>query len=213
MELADMHPLDKNETFCTFGSWKQAREAERLLVATSLGYARGFPLRILRESIEAPVPLRLDKPLPGLPVTLFGASGEEDLLLLTDSGRGTRWPVRALDISGTQAVNCGKEDRLRLALPVRAGEDVFLITEDGYGRRLLPEWLDVPDRPNQKARSLIARRSDLAGAGKAPTWAITTETVRPIDVDALPLADSTRTEIALSIGAGESVQTLFSRPV
>ena len=213
MELADMHPLDKNETFCTFGSWKQAREAERLLVVTSLGYARGFPLRILRESIEAPVPLRLDKPLPGLPVTLFGASGEEDLLLLTDSGRGTRWPVRALDISGTQAVNCGKEDRLRLALPVRAGEDVFLITEDGYGRRLLPEWLDVPDRPNQKARSLIARRSDLAGAGKAPTWAITTETVRPIDVDVLPLSNSTRTEIALSIGAGESVQTLFSRPV
>ncbi|MFN2206266.1 MAG: Hsp70 family protein [Candidatus Promineifilaceae bacterium] len=213
MELADMHRLDKNETFCAVGSWKQAREADRLLVATSLGYARGFPLRILRESIEAPVPLRLDNPLPGLPVSLFGASGEEDLLLLTHSGRGTRWPVRALDISGTQVVNCGKEDRVRLALPVRAGEDVVLITEDGYGRRLLPEWLDIPERPNQKARSLIARRSDLAGAAKAPTWAITTETIRPIDFSALPLSDSTRTAIALSMGAGERLQTLFGRSV
>ncbi len=213
MELADMHRLDKRETFCAIGSWRQARDAERLIVATSLGYARGFPLRILRDSIEAPVPLRLDHPLPGIPVSLFGVNGEEDLLLLTKSGRGSRWPVRALDISGTQVVNCGKEDRLRLALPVNSGEEIMLVTEDGYGRRLLPEWLDVPDRPNQKARSLIARRSDLAGAGKAPAWAITTTRIELVPAQDLPKADSTRTKAVFRLLSEESIQTLVSQPV
>ena len=209
MELADMQRLEKEETFCALGSWQKAREAERLLLATSLGYARGYPLRILRDSIEAPVPLRLDHPLPGVPVSLFGVSGEEDLLLLTRSGRGTRWPVRALDISGTQVINCGKEDRVRLALPVEAGEEIVLVTEDGYGRRLLPEWLPVPDRPNQKARSLIARRSNLAGAGKDRTRAMTTTAILPLPIDTVPLAHSTKTEQAVHLAADEEVQTLF----
>jgi hypothetical protein len=109
-------------------------------------------------------------------------------------------------------VNSGKEDRVRLALPVEMGEEIVLITDDGYGRRLLPEWLEVPDRPNQKARSLIARRSDLAGAGKLPAWAVTTESIEPLEAGKLPLADSTRTIPAFSLPAGESIQVLFCLP-
>ena len=215
MRFADLHRLEKREDFCALGSWQKIRDAERLLIATSLGIARAYPLRILRDSIEAPVPLRLDHPLPGSPVSLFGVSSEEELLLLTRMGRGTRWPVSALDISGTQVVNCGKEDRVKLAMPVQAehvqaGEEILLVTKDGFGRRLLPEWVPVPERPNQKARSLIARRSDLAGAGKAAAWAVTSDKIIPISETKLPLADSTKTEQAFALAADETVQALFN---
>ena len=212
MRLDDLHRLDKDETFCSLTSWQKAREAERLLIVTSLGVARAYPLQILRDNIEAPVPLRLDHPLPGLPVSLYGVRSADEFVLFTRMGRGTRWPVRALDISGTQAINCGKEDRVKLALPAIQGEEILLITEDGYGRRLLPEWLPVPERPNRKGRSLIARRSDLAGAGEESAWAITNERLTPLASEALPLADSTKTAVILATGDGEIVQTLFSQP-
>jgi len=210
MRFADLHRLEKQEAFSAVGSWQKICDAQRLLIATSLGVVRAYPLRILHESIEAPIPLRFDDPLPGLPVSLFGVSEEEEIMVLTRLGRGTRWPVRSLDISGTQVVNCGKEDRVKLALPVQTEEEILLVTEDGYGRRLLPEWLPVPQRPNQKARSLIARRSGLAGAGKAAAWVVTSEKMTPISENNLPLADSTKTEKAVLLAADETVQTLFN---
>ena len=122
MQLTDLFRLERRETYCALGSWPKIKKTERLLIVTSLGVARGYPLRILRDSIEAPVPLRLDHPLPGSPVALFGVDDDHELLLLTRGRRGTRWPVRELDISGTQVVNCGKEDRVTLGLPVRLGK-------------------------------------------------------------------------------------------
>jgi hypothetical chaperone protein len=210
MQLTDLHRLEKREIFCTLGSWQKIRGAQRLLIATSLGFARAYPLRILRDSIEAPVPLRLDHPLPGTPVSLIGVSGEEELLLFTHMGRGTRWPVYALDIGGTQVVNCGKEDRVKLALIAQPGEEILLFTEDGYGRRLLPGWVPYPERPNRKARSLIARRSDLAGAGKLGAWAVTSEKILKVSEKDLPLMDSRKTEKAINLVADEKVQVLFN---
>ena len=210
MRFADLHRLEEREVFSALGSWHKIRKAQRLLIATSLGAVRAYPLRILRDSIEAPIPLRFDDPLPGLPVSLFGVSGEDEILVFTRLGRGARWPVRSLDISGTQVVNCGKEDRVKLALPVQIEEEILLVTEDGYGRRLLPEWVPIPQRPNQKARSLIARRSDLAGVAKAISWTVTSEKILAAPENNLPLADSTKTEIAVVLAADEKVQVLFS---
>ena len=147
-----------------------------------------------------------------MPVSLFGVKREEDLLLLTRSGRGTRWPVRALDISGTQVVNCGKEDRVRLALPVQNGEEVVLVTEDGYGRRLLPEWLPVPDRPESK--SALAYRPPQRPCRRRErfTWAITAERIMPVAANELPLANSTKTEPAVTLPARRNRTGTFLPP-
>lgn len=211
MQLADLHRLDKEELFCAVTSWQRAREMERLLIVTTRGFARAYPLHILRESIEAPVPLRLDNPLPGLPVALFGARNEDEFLIITRSARGVRWTVRGLDSGGTQVINCGKDDQAATALTAKPGEEIVLMTEDGYGRRLHADWLPIPERPNQKARSLISRRSNLAGAGKNPVLAITTQRILPVLTDSLLLTDSTKTEQAIPLTTDESVQTLFCR--
>jgi hypothetical protein len=210
MQFSDLHRLEKREGFCALGLWQKICVAQRLLITTSLGVVRTYPLRILRDSVEAPIPLRFDHPLPGSPVSLFGVNEEEEMLLFTRMGRGTRWPVHLLDISGTQVVNCGREDRVKLALPVQTGEEIVLVTEDGYGRRLLPEWVPVPERPNQKARSLIARRSDLGGVGKTASWAVTSEKIIATPDNNLPLTNSTKTEKAFILAAGEIVQALFN---
>lgn len=212
MQLDDLHRLDREEVFCAVSSWSRTRKMERLLIVTTRGFARAYPLQILRESIEAPVPLRLDDPLPGLPVSLFGVRNDDQFLIMTRAARGARWLVRSLDSRGTQVVNCGKDDQVAVALAAKHGDEVVLITEDGYGRCLLAEWLPIPQQPNQKARSLIARRSSLAGASKDPALVITTDRILPVLAGGLPLADSTKTEKAISLTSDQSVQTLFHLP-
>ena len=164
MALPDLHRPLERETLSALASWDEIKKAERLLLATSTGFARAYPLGVLQASIEAPVPFRLDNAPPGTAVSLIGVAEQDEFLLLTNEGRGLRLAVEKLRISGTQVLNCGKVDRVRAALVIKMGDEVTLLTADGYGRRLDPCRLEIPEQPNQKGRSLIARRSPLAGA-------------------------------------------------
>ena len=58
--------LAGREAVCAIVDWTAAREAERLLLVTSTGFARAYPLETLRPSIEAPAPFQFDSPLPGV---------------------------------------------------------------------------------------------------------------------------------------------------
>ncbi len=178
MQLSDQHRMAAQETFCIIGSWSQLREQERLLIVTNLGFARAFPLNILRTNIEGPVPLKLDDPLPGLPVGLLGVDKKSEFMLVTKNGRGLRWPVDALRISGTQVANCGKDDRVVDVVITTPGDELTLLTADGFGRRLLTEWVPVPPGPNKSGKSLIARRSPIVAIIKDADWIFTNSNIR-----------------------------------
>jgi hypothetical chaperone protein len=212
MALPDLHRPLERETLSALASWDQIKKAERLLLVTSTGFCRAYPLGVLQGSIEAPVPFRLDNALPGTAVSIIGVDEQDEFLMLTNEGRGLRWAVDKLRISGTQVLNPGKEDRVRAALAVKPDDTVTLVTADGYGRRLDPSGLEIPDQPNQKARSLIARRSPLAGAVNGAALALTSQRLLPLKADEIPLHNSTRTVPVLRPDSGEQVETLLPLP-
>ncbi|MCZ7669108.1 MAG: hypothetical protein M5U34_18915 [Chloroflexi bacterium] len=49
------------------------------------------------------------------------------------------------------------------AVAVAAAENLLLLTADGYARRLAAKWVFAPEKPNQKGKSLVARRGDVVG--------------------------------------------------
>jgi DNA gyrase/topoisomerase IV subunit A len=213
MQFSDLHRLAERETICTFCSWTHTQEQERLLLATSRGFARAYPLRVLRENIEAPVPLKLDNPLPGLPIFAQGAQSGDEFLLVTANGRGLRWSIQALRISGTQVVNCGKDDRVTAAELVQSDSELLLLTEDGYGRRLLAQWIPFPSAPNRKGKSLIARRSPTVAIAKTGRWAVTKRKLTAIDAAKLPLEDSTKSRSLFKLLPAETVKGVLSLPL
>lgn len=194
MQIGDLHKLAPRERICTLASWQAIRETERLLIVTSLGYARAYPLNVLRAGIEAPLPLQFDHPLPGLPVATLGAALDQQFVVVTGSGRGWRWPVSQLSVRGTQAINCGKDDRVVAAALAYAEEELLLLTEDGYGRGLLAEWVPEPPKANQHGRSLIARRSPVIGIGALPLRVVTREPAVVVLDTAVAPDPSTRSE-------------------
>ncbi len=210
MQLSDHHRMVDQETICIAGSWTQVKEQERLLIVTSTGFARAFPLKILRANIEGPVPLKLDDPLPGLPIGFFGVDSASVFFLVTKNGRGVRWPVDALRISGTQAANCGKDDRVVDAVLAQPGDELTLLTIDGYGRRILTDWVPVPSSPNKIGKSLIARRSQLAAILKNTDWVLTHRYLRDANLPDLPLDNSTKSRQLFKLEPQEFVTGAFS---
>jgi hypothetical chaperone protein len=214
--LGDLHKLERGEQVCALASWAAISHKAKLLLVTSSGLARPYPVNILATNIQAPVPFKFDHALDGVVVAALGADGAEEVVLFTRAGKGARWPLAHLRGSGTQAINLDADDRVHAAVLAHPDDSLLLLTADGYGRRLLPNWIPAPERPNQKGKSLVARRGGVGGtavfAPDQPLYAITTARLLPLDGhgDGLPLEDSSKTAPALKLSPDEAITGLLA---
>jgi DNA gyrase/topoisomerase IV subunit A len=186
-----------------------------MLLVTSTGYARTYPMNVLQGNVEAPVPMRFDQPLPGVPISAQGVQGSGQLLLLSQLGRALRVEMRSIRTSGFQAMNCGQEDRVvALELVADGNQQLLLVTADGYGRRFQAEWSPLVARANARGRSMVARRSDVvattASLVPAIVWLLTSARLIQVDTSSLPLEDSSKTKTLLKLRETETVQSLLS---
>ena len=99
------------------------------------------------------------------------------------------------------------------AVQVHDRNELLLITADGYGRRLLVDWIPISDKANVKGKSYIARRSPVVGVTQIledPLLRIiTSRQVTRIDSGLIPLDKSTKTHRLIKLSADESIQKLF----
>ncbi|HRN68837.1 MAG TPA: Hsp70 family protein [Promineifilum sp.] len=196
LDIENIHRFAARETIVAITDWAATREQERLLLVTSTGYARAYPLDSLRPAVEAPVPLTFDDPPPGVPVLAQGVERGMDAVIVTEGGRGVRWPLSKIPLTGIQALNPGRDgafDRVTAALAVAPDDEVILLLDDGYARRMKAAWVSEAPRANAKARALVVRKA--AAVGLCGTGALTTVTNRRLvaaDGNALPLEDSTK---------------------
>ncbi|MCP4424900.1 MAG: hypothetical protein GY803_10435, partial [Chloroflexi bacterium] len=209
LALADMYRLERGEAVCAAARWADVLAKPKLLLVTSQGVARPYPVNVLRENIEAPIPLRFDHPLPGVVVAALGVDEKDMLIMITRDRRGVRWPVKSLRLSGTQAINCGADDRVKAAALVK--DELALAAADGYGRRLRADWVPIPPKPNQKGKSLIARRGELTAIlTESPGWLLSSTGMIGAEYGRLPLEDSTKSQQLLKLKKGETIQCAVS---
>jgi len=193
--------------------WRPLKDAERLVLVTSLGFARTYPMDVIVPSIEAPVPLTFEQPLPGWPLAALGAQGDEELVVVTDNGRAARFALAEIPGTGTQAFKRKDEERIAGAVLVADGDEILLLTDEGYARRLPATDVYAPDKGNSRGRALIARgpvRDVAVLRPDAELWAMTTAGLKQVAAERIPLeADTTRSHGLLELAPGETVlQTL-----
>ncbi len=209
LDIENIHRFAARETIVAVTDWTAAREQERLLLVTSTGYARAYPLVSLRPAVEAPVPLSFDDPPPGVPVLAQGMDRGMEAVIVTESGRGVRWPLSKIPLTGIQALNPGRDeafDRVAAALAVAPDEEVVLLLEDGYARRMKAAWVPEAPRANAKAKALVARKAAaVALANAGPLTLITNRLMPTADGGALPLEESTKAFRLVKLEEGEAV--------
>lgn len=209
LTLESLHPLAARETISAIVDWSATRHAERLLLITSTGFARAYPLDVLRGSIEAPVPFQFDNPPPGVPVQIQGASRKQDVVIVTRSGRAVRWPLAGLPSSGLQAINCGREpsiDRVAAALAVAPEAELVLLLADGFARRFRAEWVFAPAKANLHGKTLAARQSEAVTLVPAGAREIITNRRRlAVDDRHLQIEPSLKTAPYVTLQEGETV--------
>jgi hypothetical chaperone protein len=199
-----------HEQVCALNRWLPLKKREKLVLVTTKGYARAYPIENLGETIEGPAPLQFDQPLPGVPLAIFGADIEQEIVVVLDNSRAARWPLRELPLQGAQAINRRPEETVAAALPVAPGAELLMITATGYGQRLPAAAIPVPARPNSRGRVMLSRR-DVRGTAVVEAgeivWLITSHGIRPLAVAELPAEDgsSTRATRAVRLAPGEEV--------
>ncbi len=207
--VENLYRLASRETVCAIVDWTAAREAERLLLVTSSGFARAYPLETLRPSIEAPVPFQFDSPLPGVVVLAQGVARRQDAVIVTIGGRGLRWPLARLPLVGAQAINCGQEaafDRVAAARAVAPDGELLLLLADGYARRLPALAVAEAPRANAHGKALVARRAAaVALAAVGPLTLVTDRRLLAADGAALPLEEGTKAARLVKLAEGEGV--------
>ncbi len=214
--LSQIYQLGEREVLCTVARWHKVKAQEKLLLVTSAGLARPYPTRVMIESIEAPVPLMFDNPLPGVPVFADGApdgvNEAATLLLLTRGGKGLRTEVNKLRGSGTQLMNVAKGDRVETAVLCQPDDSILLLTLDGYGRHFLADWVPQPLKDNAKGKSLIARRSALIAAIPNPDnafcYLLTSHRLLTLP-SSLPLDESSKSFPLLKLSKNEQIQAVL----
>jgi DNA gyrase/topoisomerase IV subunit A len=211
MELAitNLHQFEKGEIIASISNWTQLKTYQRLLLVTSTSYTRPYPVDVLTPSIQAPVPLKFDQPLPGVVVAVCGLNGDEgDLVLVTRTGKAARFAQSVLRTSGVQLLNLGAvlDDRVNGVVLAQPDDAFVVVTADGYGRFLHTSWIDTPDRLNAKPKSIISRRSDVMGIGREGDRVATSLWLTQLDDAQIPHEDSTKTYPLFDLQENETVQ-------
>src|SRR5690606_27502279 len=137
-----------------------------------------------------------------------------DVVIITESGRGVRWPLSGIPLSGVQAINPGRDesfDRVTLGLATSPSAEIVLLLADGFARRMKSDRVPEPEMPNAKGRALVARAS--TAVGLAPSGEMEIMTNRRLvtaDSDSLPLEESTKTARLVKMSVGETVTAAVS---
>ena len=211
--VENLYRLAGREAVCAIVDWTAAREAERLLLVTSTGFARAYPLETLRPSIEAPAPFQFDSPLPGVVVQAQGVARRQDVVIVTQGGRGLRWPLARLPLAGAQAINCGQEaafDRVAAARAVDPDGELVLLLADGHARRLRAAAVAEAPKANAHGKALVARRA--AAVALAPVGPLTVVTDRRLVAAggaALTVEEGTKSRRVVKVEEGEKVVTVI----
>ena len=217
MELAitNLHQFEKEEKIVVIGNWTQLKTYKRLLLVTTAGYARPYPLDVLIPSIEAPVPMKFDQPLPTNVVAMRGLNGDEgELVLVTRTGKAARFAQSVLRTSGVQLLNLGAivDDRVNGVALAQPDDEFVVVTSDGNGRFLQTFWIDAPTKINAKAKSIIARRNDIIGLGREGDRVVTSLWLSQLNDVQIPRKNSTKTYPLLNLQKEETILKVFSLP-
>ncbi len=176
MEPADFYHLRKDEFITAISPWSEIRTHTIFVLVTAQGFARAYPLEKISVTIEGSTALQFDQPLPGSPLAMFGSDQDDQLVLVADSGRASRFVVKQLPRGGQYILKLRMEERIVYASRVESTGELLLVTADGYGKRLPIDWIPVNNNSGARGKKMISRanvRGVAVADGDAPVWVIT----------------------------------------
>ena len=174
--LVNVLPLRDGERVMTVIPTRDFSEGKFLVFATAQGVVKKTEFTAYNTKIQADgiiaIKIRDGDELVGVRLT----SGDDDLLLVSKSGHASRFSEKAVramgrDTSGVKGMNvAGKVDGTAnrvLAMDVaRDDSELFVVTENGYGKRTAVSEYPVKGRGTKGVLTakLTAKKGGLAGA-------------------------------------------------
>ncbi len=174
--LVNVLPLRDGERVMAVKPTRDFSEGKYLVFATAKGLVKKTEFRAYNTPIRADGIIAIKVRDGDELVQVRLTSGADDLLLVSKSGNASRFSEKAVrpmgrDTSGVKGMNvAGKVDRVQnrvLAMDVaRDDSELFVVTENGYGKRTAVAEYPVKGRGTKGVLTakLTAKKGGLAGA-------------------------------------------------
>lgn len=138
--VSNLLPLAQGETITTVVATKDFAEAEYLIFATKRGIVKRTAFQEYNTSLKSDGIIAINLTEGDELIAVRHSSGEDDLVLVTCSGMGIRFPasdVRPMGraTGGVRGITLKESDSLLSIDVVSDAADLFLITEKGFGKR------------------------------------------------------------------------------
>ena len=212
IDLASLHQFRSLEEVTAGARWDDLATASHLTFVTSRGFARSLSMAQIAERIESPAPYKFDHSPPGVPINVHGTAVEDELVILNNQGRLLRYPCGETRIRyrGIQAINWKDGESIVGSLHVRPeafGEELIVVTESGYGKRI--DYADVPlaEKHNTKPPLVISRKPAVGLAvASEQMQLVTTDGKVPADLGKLAEPDGTiKSQVVVKLKADARV--------
>jgi hypothetical chaperone protein len=132
----------KAEEFIFVEKWGSSDPTPLLILVTRWGNVRSFQRRLVEKPLRESHQWQLDmRGQPDPPAAFVGVQSHSQLLLLTESGRATRIPVRNISVRGSKGLKLKAPETIH-ALCLDGVRQAIIVDADGYGERLVVS--DVP---------------------------------------------------------------------
>jgi DNA gyrase subunit A len=170
--LVNLLPLRDNERVQSVLSTRDFTEGKYLVFATRKGQIKKTEFLKYNTPIKADgiiaIAIRDDDEL----VAVRRTSGDDDIIMVSRSGQASRFHESATrpmgrDTGGVRGMNVAKKGNAVLAMDVaRDDQELFVVTENGFGKRTLISEYPVKGRGTMgvKTIALTDRKGALAGA-------------------------------------------------
>ena len=187
-------PLGRGERVEATCVLDELQPPRRLIVVSRRGWVRAMSWQLVENLIVSGQPIT--PPDANDSLVWVSPAEEGDLLLLTRNGRWTRFPINAIEPSGSQGVSLGADDDVACGCVVRPTDSAaYFVGGDGAEIAVAASGLEAHKKPGAKAVPLKGRFVTLACFAAKKTDAIMhlatsgdliVETIRALPVGARP---------------------------
>ena len=170
------------------------KDAEKIIMLTSTGYARVFLAEGLLQELKRPIPFQVPTS-SGYPVTLLATNVQSEIIIFSQTGRATCVARNQLNKHEQRLIKMPANTYIIGAISIDKTEEILVVTESGYAKRISSDV--IKNTPlNNSGKKIIGRSNPVHAIRYQPKqqlYAITNKHIIPIEQDKIPLMNAKTT--------------------
>lgn len=192
--------------------WETLKNADGLILTSTLGYTKKFLGDKISSKMAMPVPYTFAK-MRGYPAFLTGVQNDQDYLMVTHAGRVARMKAGEIRLQEIRPISVPLKGSIVGAMAADTTDEILIATRSGYAKRIQVDCIPYIVEMNTNGEKISQRSNPIYADRFHPQqlyYALTNHRIIEIDPSQIPLLNAAKTDHKIAkLKKGETLLNLF----